>query len=67
MGSKKILDLIYLKIEYASGKSYILKLAYSDIKSEEIQKELKKIHSARKNGNVRNIVCLCNKKGLKSH
>jgi len=65
LGSKKILDLIYLKIEYASGKSYILKLAYSDIKSEEIQKELKKIHSARKNGNVRNIVCLCNKKRSK--
>ena len=55
----KLLDIIRLRICYASGKDYILTFAYSDIKSEEIQKQLGNIYFARKNGNVKRIECLC--------
>lgn len=55
----KLLDIIRLRIYYASGKNYTLKFGYSDIKSEEIQEQLRNIHSARKNGNVKRIECLC--------
>ena len=61
IGNKLFLDLIRLEISYTSGKTYTLKFAYSDLKSKEIQGQLRNIYFACKNNNVKSIKCSCRK------